>query len=144
VKPAGAVSVTEPPAQNVVGPDEVTAGVAGLAFTVTATGALVALQPFALVTVTLYEPLAVTLTDCVVAPLDQRYVRPAGALRVTLPPWQKVVGPEAPIVAAGRGFTVTAVAALVAVQPLAFATVTLYEPLALMLMDCVVAPVDQR
>jgi len=63
VKPAGAVSVTEPPAQNAVGPDGVIAGVAGLALTVTVTGALVALQPVAFVTVTLYDPLALTAID---------------------------------------------------------------------------------
>jgi hypothetical protein len=49
--PALAVSVTLPPAQNVVGPPaEIVATGAG--FTVTVTGALVAEQPFALNTVT--------------------------------------------------------------------------------------------
>jgi len=68
----GAVSVTEPPSQNVVAPPAVITGVDGLAFTVTAVDAEVALQPLAFVTVTLYEPDAVTLIDCVVAPFDQR------------------------------------------------------------------------
>jgi hypothetical protein len=44
--------VTEPPVQNVVGPDEVIVA-AGSAFTVTAVAALVVLQPSVLVTVTL-------------------------------------------------------------------------------------------
>jgi hypothetical protein len=42
--PALAVSVTEPPAQNVVDPPAVIAGVDGAAFTVTTIGALVAVQ----------------------------------------------------------------------------------------------------
>jgi hypothetical protein len=46
------VSVTELPAQNVVGPEGVMVAV-GLAFTVTDVAALVALQPAAFVTVTL-------------------------------------------------------------------------------------------
>ena len=51
-EPADAVSVTLPPAQKVIGPAAVILAV-GLAFTVTAVGADVALQPFASVTVTL-------------------------------------------------------------------------------------------
>jgi hypothetical protein len=47
------VSVTEPPSQKVVGLLALTTGVAGLAFTVTTIAAEVALQPLALVTVTL-------------------------------------------------------------------------------------------
>ncbi len=49
--PFEAVSVTLPPAQNVVGPPAVIAA-AGFALTVTAVGDDVPLQPFALVTVT--------------------------------------------------------------------------------------------
>jgi len=144
VKPAGAVSVTEPPSQNVVGPPGVIVGVAGFTLTVTLVGALVALQPFAFVTVTLYEPLVVTLIDCVVAPVDHEYDAAAGAVSVTEPPAQNVVGPLGVIVEVGNGFTVTEVAALVALQPFAFVTVTLYEPLAVTLIDCVVAPVDHE
>jgi len=66
------VSVTEPPAQNVVGPSAVITGVDGFALTVTVVAAEVALQPLAFVMVTLYEPVVVTLIDCVVAPFDQR------------------------------------------------------------------------
>jgi hypothetical protein len=46
------VRVTEPPAQNVVGPPAVIVGVGG-GLTVTVVAAEVALQPFAFVTVTL-------------------------------------------------------------------------------------------
>jgi hypothetical protein len=49
--PAEAVSVTLPPAQNVVGPPAVMVTV-GLAFTVTVVAAEVVLQPLAFVTVT--------------------------------------------------------------------------------------------
>jgi hypothetical protein len=49
--PLDAVSVTLPPAQNVVGPPTVIVAV-GIALTVTAVGDDVALQPFAFVTFT--------------------------------------------------------------------------------------------
>ena len=42
-----------------------------------------------------------TVIDCVVAPLLHEYEYPAGAESVTLPPAQKVVGPEGVIVAEG-------------------------------------------
>ena len=115
--------------------------VAGL--TVTFVAADVALQPLAFVTVTVYAPLAVALIDCVVAPVDHRYVKPAGAVSATLPPAQNVVGPPAVMVGAGFAFTVTTVAAEVPLQPVASVTVTLYEPDALTAIDCVVAPVLQ-
>jgi len=85
------------------------------------------------------------LIDCVVAPLDQRYDVEDGAVKVTEPPAQNVVAPPAVITGvAGAALTVTAVAAEVALQPAAFVTVTLYEPEAVTLIDCVVAPLDQR
>ena len=62
--------------------------------------------------------------DCVVAPFDHRYVLPALAVSVTLPPAQNVVAPLDVMVAAGAGLTVTTVAAEVLLQPLAFVTVT--------------------
>ena len=49
--PLDAVSVTEPPGQNVVGPPSVIVA-AGSGFTVTVTGAEVALQPWESVVVT--------------------------------------------------------------------------------------------
>ena len=123
---AGAVSVTELPSQNVVGPLAVTTGVVGSTFTVTAVATLVALQPFAFVTVTLYEPDVFATVDCDVAPFDQRYEALAGAVSVTEPPSQNVVGPPAVTTGVGgSAFTVTAVAALAAPQPFAFVTVTL-------------------
>ena len=63
--------------------------------------------------------------EAVVAPVDQRYDEPLDALNITLPPAQKVVGPPAVIVAIGLALTVTAVGEEVALQPLAFVTVTL-------------------
>ena len=51
VLPALEVRVTLPPGQNVVGPPAVIVAV-GAGLTVTGVGAVVALQPFALVTVT--------------------------------------------------------------------------------------------
>ena len=62
--------------------------------------------------------------DGVVAPVDQRYDEPLEAISVTLPPAQNVIGPPAVIMAVGFAFTVTAVAALVALHPLAFVTDT--------------------
>jgi hypothetical protein len=70
-------------------------------------------------------PAVVALIDCVVAPVDQRYDELAEAVSVTEPPAQNVVGPPAVIVAVGLAFTITTVAAEVALQPLAFVTVTL-------------------
>ena len=56
--------------------------------------------------------------DCVVSPFDQMLPVIAEEVRVTLPPAQKVVGPPAVIVGtAGVGFTVTVVAAEVALHP---------------------------
>src|SRR5437660_1086295 len=119
-----AVRVTWPPLQKLTGPSAVIVAV-GLAFTVTAAGAHVALQPAAFVTVTLYAPLALTVMACVVAPLDQRYDAPLDAVSVTLPPAQNVVGPPAVIVAAGFALTVTAAGAEVPLQPFPSVTVTL-------------------
>ncbi len=69
---------------------------------------------------------------------------PFGAVRVTLPPVQKVVGPDAVIVAFGAAFALTATGDEVAVQPDASVTVTLYEPVAFTVICGVVAPFDQR
>ena len=66
--------MTVPPSQNVVGPLGVIKGVGGFALTVTVVGAEVALQPLALVTVTVNVSDVETLIDCVVAPFDQEYV----------------------------------------------------------------------
>ena len=89
-------------------------------------------------------PPALTLMACVVAPVDQSQEDPALAVSVTEPPWQNVVAPVGVIVAAGSGLTVTVVAGDVALQPFAFVTVTVKLPLAAGVIDCVVAPFDQR
>jgi hypothetical protein len=48
------------------------------------------------------------------------------------------------IVSAATGFELTTNGAETAEQPLAFVTVTVYEPATETVIDCVVAPVDQR
>jgi hypothetical protein len=53
---------------------------------------------------------------------------------------QNVVGPPAVIVAGGSGFAMIVVAAEAEEQPFALVTVTLYEPEAVTVIDCVVAP----
>ena len=68
--PVLAVSVTLPPAQNVVAPLAVMVAV-GLFVTVTTVGADVAEQ-LPLLTVTEYEPAVVTVIDFVVFPFDHR------------------------------------------------------------------------
>ena len=63
--------------------------------------------------------------DCVVAPVLQRLLVAELEVSVTLPPWQKVVGPPAEIVGvAGNGFTVTTIGEDVAVQLFALVVVT--------------------
>jgi len=98
-KPPGALSVTLWFPQNVVGPDAVTAGGDGGVLTVTTVGDDVAVQPDASVTVTVNVPDALTVIDCVVAPLDHKYDAPPVAVSVTLPGVQNVVGPDGVIVA---------------------------------------------
>jgi hypothetical protein len=126
------VSVTLPPVQKVVGPEAVIAG----ANAPTATLALpVAVQPFA-ETFTLIETVdvaapkviaAVPWPLCSVPPVTVHvYVAPAvgdAMLADAVLFAQTELG--ALIVADGAEFTVTAVAAEVALQPFAFVTVTL-------------------
>ena len=81
-------------------------------------------QPLALVTVTEYEPAVPTLIACVVAPLLHNHELPADAVKTTVFPWQNVVGPPAVILAAGTGFTVTAVAGELLTQPPGWVTAT--------------------
>src|SRR5213593_1375340 len=100
--PAGAVRVTLPPAQKVVGPLAAMVA-AGGGLTVTVTGADVDEQPPDWLTVTVSVLVALTVIDCVVAPFDHEYDEPALAVRMTLPPAQKVVGPPGVIVAGGAG-----------------------------------------
>ncbi len=84
------------------------------------------------------------MIDCVVAPFDQTFPDAAEEVNVTLPPWQKVVAPEAEIVGvAGNAFTVTVVGADVAELQVPLSTETEYDPEAETVIDCVVAPFDQ-
>lgn len=104
------VKVTEPPAQNVVGPLAVITGTGGSAFTITTTGEEVEVHD-PLETVTVYEPLVETVIDCVVAPVDQVFPVVEEEVSTTEPPEQNVVGPPAVIIGTGGvGFTVTVVA----------------------------------
>jgi hypothetical protein len=116
------VSVIVLPAQKALGP--LIVGVAGSGFDVTACAAEVAEQPFASVTVTLYDPAAETVIDCVVAPVDQRLPVNAEDVSVIVLPAQNELGPLI-VGVAGTGFEVTALAADVAEQPFASVTVTL-------------------
>ena len=135
------VSVIVAPAQKDAGP--LIVGVDGTGLAVTAKAAEVAEQPLASVTVTLYEPVAETMIVCVTAPVDQRFPVNEDDVRVIVLPAQNAAGPLM-IGVAGSGLTVTTNAAEVAAQPLASVTLTVYEPAAETVIDCVVAPVDQR
>src|SRR2546423_887346 len=66
---------------------------------------------------------------------------PAGAVRVTLPPVQKVVGPVGVMVGDGAEVTLTFVAAEAALQPFGSVTLTVKLPAPVTSIDCVVAPV---
>jgi hypothetical protein len=135
------VSVIVLPVQKEAGPLMV--GVGGSALTVTTNAAEVAEQPLASVTLTENEPATVTVIDCVVAPVDQRLPVAEEDVSVIVAPVQNELGPVM-VGVAGRGLTVTAKAAEVAEQPLASVTLTENEPAAVTVIDCVVAPVDQR
>jgi hypothetical protein len=90
----------------------------GLGLTLTVVVADVAEHPAASVTVTEKLPGLLTVIACVVAPLLHDQELPADAVSTTFPPWQKLSGPPALIVATGKGFTVTSTAGDVLVQPL--------------------------
>ena len=89
-----------------------TVGAPGNGFTVTLVAAEVAEQLLAFVTVTEYEPEALTVIAWVVALLLHNHEVPADAVNVTEPPVQNVVGPPGVIVAAGNAFTTTSILAL--------------------------------
>ena len=59
---------------------------------------------------------------------------------VTLPPWQKVVGPEAVAVATGKGFTTIVIGEEEAVQPFASVTCSTTVPELFTLMAWEVCP----
>ena len=113
-------------------------------FELTTNGAELAEQPLASITVTVYDPAADTVIDCVVAPVDHRFPVTDDDVSVTVLPVQ--TREPAPLIVgvATAGLAVTTNAADVAEQPLASVTFTVYEPAAETVIDCVVAPVDQR
>ena len=115
------VSVMVLPAQKADGPLMV--GVVSAGVAATANGSEVAEQPLASVTLTESEPAAVTVIDCVVAPVDQRLPVTDDDVSVIVLPAQNELGPVM-VGVAGRGLTVTAKAAEVAGQPLALVAVT--------------------
>lgn len=96
----------------------------GVGLTVTVTGEEVPVHPNAFVALTVNVPEFVTLIEELVALFDHRYVPPPDAVSVTLPPEQKLNGPEAVIVAVGVGLTVTVTVDELAVQPTTFEPVT--------------------
>ena len=79
---------------------------AGFGVTVTITGFDVCTQPEPEVTVTLYVPGVLTVIERVVSPVDQRKFPLCGAVSVTLPPWQNVVGPDGVILRVWRNVRV--------------------------------------
>ena len=115
------VSVMLEPAQKADGP--VIVGTAGAALAVTTFAADVAWHPLAPVTVTVYEPAAVTVIDCVVAPVDQRFPVAEDDVSVMLDPAQKADGPVI-VGTVAAGLAVTTFATDVAWHPLASVTVT--------------------
>jgi hypothetical protein len=116
------VRVTVPPAQKELAP--LIRGVVAAGLAVTADDAEVAEHPFASVTLTVKEPAAETVIDCVVAPVDQRFPVADDEVSVIVVPGQKAVGPLM-VGVAGRGFWVATNGAEVAVQPAASVKVTL-------------------
>ena len=131
------------PAQIAVVP-ETTA--VGFVYVVTTNGCEVVEQPAWFVIVTLYVPALWTLMFAVVSPVDQRYVRlldwPVASVIVP-PPSQKGMEPKGVIVASGKPQTLTSTRSE-EVRQLPFETVTVRPVLALTVMDCVVAPFDQK
>ena len=102
------LKVTDPPEQKEVGPLGVMVGAAGVAFTVTVTGAEASEAQPPDVAVTVNVPLDVTLMVGVVELFDHALPDAALDVRVTDPPEQKLVGPLGVMVGvAGVGFTVT-------------------------------------
>ncbi len=105
------------PGQILVEPPAVIVGTVGEVVFETTVAADVALQEPD-VTVTVRLPEVVTVMDCVVAPVDQRFPVVLLELSVTLPPGQKESGPLALMVGVAMEVdTVTTTAAEVAVVP---------------------------
>ena len=94
--PIVAFNTNDPPAQNVICPEFELINGCGIGLTTTVTGLLVTVHPLLVTYVAEYVPLAVTTKEFPDGPLLQlTALTPVGAERVTLPPWQKVVAPDA-------------------------------------------------
>ena len=112
------VNVILPPAQKVVGPLAATVGVTGTGLTVIVVEPLAEVHPLPFVTFTVYVPPALTVIDCVVAPVLQVFPEALEDVSVTVFPAQKVNGPLADKTGVlGNGLTITAVFVEVALQP---------------------------
>jgi hypothetical protein len=119
------VNVILPPAQKVVGPLAATVGVTGTGLTVIVVEPLAEVHPLPFVTFTVYVPPALTVIDCVVAPVLQVFPVVLDDVKTTLPPAQNVNGPLAETVGVlGNGFTVMVVDAVEEVQPFPSVTLT--------------------
>ena len=103
------VRTTEFPSQNVVAPPAVIVGVAGVGFTNTFVEAEAPEVHPSRICSTVYDPVVVTVMDCVVSPVDHKFPVAAEEVNTTEPPAeQNVVGPLAVMVGtAGIGLTVT-------------------------------------
>ena len=106
------VKITEPPAQNVVGPFAVIVGVEGIGLTVTISPIdAPEEQPFS-INSTVYVPEVETVILCVVSPVDHKLSVSDDDVKTTKSPEQKVVGPLGVIIGtAGKGFTAICVMA---------------------------------
>ena len=113
--PVEAVNTTLLPSQKVVAPFAVMSAT-GNWLTVTAVEAETSVQPPACVTVTEKLPVALTVIDCVVAPLLHKYEEPVLAVNTTEPPWQKLTGPPAMMLAGTVALIVNVTAVLVALS----------------------------
>jgi hypothetical protein len=92
---------------------------------------------------TVYVPAVETVIEADVAPVFQKYAEPPLAVKTTLVPEHIFVVKEV-IAGVGKALTVTAIAELVAKQPIEFVTVTVYDPAVVAVMAAVVAPLLQR
>jgi hypothetical protein len=105
----------------------------------------VSVHPFADVTVTVYVPAELTLVAAVVAPLLQEYVPPPVAVKlipVVVHVRTVVIG--AVIAATGAVIFCVIVIDSVSVHPFADVTVTVYVPVAVILVAAVVVPLLQE
>jgi len=76
---------------------------------------------------TVYVPAVETDIEADVAPVFQKYAEPPLAVKTTLVP-EHIFVVEEVINAIGKALTVTAIAELVAKQPIEFVTVAVYDP----------------